>query len=196
MMACEVEPSCVSTTPLPALTVHTHTRTHTHTQHPSTIHPDDASFLHLPVRAQIGYHDGPWCSVYGPGPELWNTSHPSFGTNIPAGQTNNWGGSSYPDDTGDIVHAIDSTSRTSSTSVSLRAVSPHLCPAHALCHPETRRSMCALLPRHDTTRRRGQVAHHNARGMLDGCRARPWQPLPLRGFRRLPRQRRQERLCQ
>jgi hypothetical protein len=57
----------------------------------------------------IGYHSGPWCSVYGPGPELWNTSHPSFGTNIPAGQTNGWGGSSYPDDTGDIVHGIDAT---------------------------------------------------------------------------------------
>jgi len=56
----------------------------------------------------IGYHSGPWCSVYGPAPELWNYS--DFGTltrNIPAGQTNGWGGASYPDDTGDIVHAID-----------------------------------------------------------------------------------------
>ena len=63
----------------------------------------------MPLGAQIGYHSGPWCSVYGPGPELWNSSHPSFGTNIPTGQTNGWGGASYPDDTGDIVHAIDTT---------------------------------------------------------------------------------------
>ena len=73
------------------------------------MHPEDAIFLHLPLGAQIGYHSGPWCSVYGSGPELWNSSHPSFGTNIPAGQTNGWGGSSYPDDTGDIVHGIDAT---------------------------------------------------------------------------------------
>ena len=58
------------------------------------------------MSAQNGYHDGPWCSVYGPGPELWNKTHPGFGTNIPFGQTNGWGApSGTPDspDNGDIV---------------------------------------------------------------------------------------------
>ena len=64
----------------------------------------------MPLGAQIGYHDGPWCSVYGSAPELWDYSDGNTLTrNIPAGQTNGWGGSSYPDDTGDIVHAIDTT---------------------------------------------------------------------------------------
>ena len=47
MMACEVEPSCVSITPLPALTIHTHARTNTHThatQMASALRPDDPSF--------------------------------------------------------------------------------------------------------------------------------------------------------
>ena len=87
----------------PARTIHTHS-------HTSTL-STRGRFLHFsPLRAQIGYHDGPWCSVYGSGPELWNYSDGNTLTrNIPAGQTNNWGGSSYPDDTGDIVHAIDTT---------------------------------------------------------------------------------------
>ena len=162
-MACEVEPSCVSTTPLPALSTRTHARTHPHhssTIHPhhsSTIHPEDASFLHPPLSAQIGYHDGPWCSVYGPGPELWNTSHPGFGTNIPDGQTNGWGGSSYPDDTGDIVHAIDTTKPNIQYICLTPCGEPHLCPPPvcSLCHPEDHVNHARLVAQ--ATRRRGST---------------------------------------
>ena len=113
MMACEVEPSCVSTTPLPALTIHAHTRTNAPT--PPIHYPPrgrELPTLNLPLGAQNGYHHGPWCSVYGSAPELWDYSDTAKATltrNIPAGQTNGWAGSSYPDDTGDIVHAIDTT---------------------------------------------------------------------------------------
>ena len=64
------------------------------------------------MRAQTAYHSGPWCSVYGPGPELWNKTHPGFGTNIPFGQTNGWGAPSGPPDSpdnGDIAVTIDTT---------------------------------------------------------------------------------------
>ena len=64
----------------------------------------------MPLGAQIGYHSGPWCSVYGQGPELWNYSDTTLTRYIPVGQTNGWDGASYPDDTGDIVHGgIDTT---------------------------------------------------------------------------------------
>ena len=53
------------------------------------------------MRAQTAYHSGPYCSVYGPGPELWNKTHPGFGTNIPFGQTNGWGASSGTPDSPD-----------------------------------------------------------------------------------------------
>ena len=64
----------------------------------------------MPLRAQTAYHSGPYCSVYGPGQELWNKTHPDFATNIPTGQTNGWGGVA-PDspDNGDIVVTIDTT---------------------------------------------------------------------------------------
>ena len=64
----------------------------------------------MPLGAQIGYHSGPWCSVYGSAPELWDYSDTTLTRNIPAGQTNGWGGVT-PDspDSGDIVVTIDTT---------------------------------------------------------------------------------------
>ena len=95
----------------PARTDYPHSRTHghTHARHPDGIRTPPRRPELLSRVAQVGYHHGPWCGVFGPGPELWNMSHPSFGTNIPAGQSNAWGGNSFPDDTGDIVHALDTT---------------------------------------------------------------------------------------
>ena len=204
-MACEVEPSCVSTTPLPALSTRTHTHPH---------YPPRGRFLHFsPLRAQIGYHDGPWCSVYGSAPELWNYTDTTLTRYIPDGQTNGWGGSSYPDDTGDIVHAIDATkpniqyicltpcgeptSAPRVCSSKIAAPRPPLPPplpsprARPRALYAARRITRALMPR-----RHARGAHHDARGVLEGYRARAWQPLPLRWLWRLPRQRGPKRLCQ
>ena len=127
MMACEVEPSCVSTSPLPALTIHTHTRTHppTHTKRPLCT-PRTRSSYTCPWARRSATTPGRGAQSTGRAQSCGTRPTLVLARTFRPGRPTAGAAARIPMTLATLCTASMPPSRTSSTSVSRRAVSPLL----------------------------------------------------------------------